>query len=387
MPHTTRRIQSLGLLLAASLAVLGCSSDGAKSAASAAPTTTAPYRSDIYSKPANWLCRPDVRNDACDVDLTAALVRPDGSTALEPFTPAKRPAADCFYVYPTISGDKSANSDLTPGPEERNVVANQFARFGAVCRLYAPVYRQVPLAGIGFGGGVTTTTVAGARPPREIAYNDVRDAWKQYLANDNQGRPFVLVGHSQGAGHLTRLISEQIDGNPAVRRQLVSALLIGSGVPAPGTPGAFAHVPPCERTPGRAAVPTGCVISFATFLASEPPPEGSFFGQTRDGGRAICTNPATLSDATGGLQTYLPTPQDPNTRVRAPYVRYDGLYDATCVTDSRTWLSVTNTATGNDVRPKDVGGRITPVWGLHLIDVNLTLGNLVNVVGGQIKAR
>ena len=96
-------------------------------------------------------------------------------------------------------------------------------------------------------GGATTTTVAGAQPPREVAYGDVLDAWKQYLANDNDGRPFVLVGHSQGAGHLLRLIREQIDDNAALRAQMVSAMLIGGGVPQPGTTGALVNVPPCER--------------------------------------------------------------------------------------------------------------------------------------------
>ncbi len=389
-----RSVLPLAVVLAlAAVGLSACSSSESaepeRSTTSPTPTSTvAPYTSTTYAGTENWLCRPDLSDDACDIDLDATLLRADGTTKVEKFVPAKDPAADCFYVYPTISGDKGANSDLEPGDEERTVVANQFARFGEVCRLYAPVYRQVPLAGIGFGGGATTTTVPGTQSPREIAYADVLDAWKQYLANDNDGRPFVLVGHSQGAGHLLRLIREQMDTNAGLRNKMVSAMLVGGGVPQPGTPGALTNVPPCEQSSGT--VPTGCVVSYATFLASEPPPDGSFFGQTRDGGRVICTNPSTLDAEAGPLDSYFPTSGGLGTAVSTtgtPFVRYEGLYTGVCVSDARNWLSVTNTAQPGDARPTDVGGRISPVWGLHLIDMNLAMGDLVDLAGRQIAAR
>ena len=50
---------------------------------------------------------------------------------------------------------------------------------------------------------------------RGLQYDDVRDAWNYYLAHDNQGRGFVLIGHSQGSYILTRLIREEIDGKPS----------------------------------------------------------------------------------------------------------------------------------------------------------------------------
>ena len=245
------------------------------------------------------------------------------------------------------------------------------------------MYRQVPLAGIGFGGGVTTTTVAGTRPAREIAYGDVRDAWRHYLANDNDGRPVVLVGHSQGAGHLLRLLKDEIDPDATFRqRQFVSAMLIGAGVPASGTPAALRNIPPCTGPDA-----TGCIVSYASFLESEPPPADSFFGTQRRGatGRVVCTNPADLGGPAGPLDSYFPAPAGSSATTR--WVHYRGLYEGRCASDPNfDWLAVRSTAGPGDARPSDPGGRITPQWGLHLIDMNLALGNLTSLVRSQSRA-
>lgn len=399
-PRLGRRCARVAVLLAAvatALVVAGCSDDdgggsagGAErsstsstAAGSSTAPTVAPYSSPTYSDPVNWLCRPDRSDDACDIDLDATLVRADGTTEVQRFRPAADPAADCFYVYPTISADPPPNSDLSPGPEERLVVANQFARFGSVCRLFAPVYRQVPLAGLSALGATTTTGVPGAPTPGQVAYGDVLDAWRQYLANDNDGRPVVLIGHSQGSGHLTRLLTEAITTDPVARERLVSALLVGSSVKVPGAPGAIPDLPVCTQRDGRPA--TGCLLSYVSFAADAPPPDGSLFGRARDGqGRTVCTNPADLTGGAAPLDSYFPA--RPDQGLSTPFVRYEGLLQGRCTSDPRfDWLEVTNTHAPGDTRPADVGGRITPVWGLHLIDVNLALGNLVDLVGQQVR--
>ena len=105
-------------------------------AASVAAQTPAPKND--YSKPETWLCRPGGQ-DACAVDLSTTVVHLDGRMTRESFSPNPNPSIGCFYVYPTVSLDSAANSDMVAGPEERNVVRAQFARFQSVCRPFAPL--------------------------------------------------------------------------------------------------------------------------------------------------------------------------------------------------------------------------------------------------------
>ena len=278
---------------------------GAQSPAPAGPPPGPTSAPADYRDGANWLCRPG-RQDACGAaDLTAVRVDAQGRLTPVPYRAAVAPAVDCFYVYPTVSHDLTPNSDLTPGPEERGVVQQQFARFGSVCRTYAPMYRQVTL---------TALTAAMLGHPmaadRELAYQDVKAAWRDYLAHDNGGRGFVLIGHSQGSGVLTRLIKEEIDGQPIAKR-MVSAILGGTSLAVPAgadVGGAFAATPLCRRSSQ-----TGCVVAFASFRATSPPPPNSRFGRivagpgapaVAPGMAAACVNPAALG---GGAPSCIPS--------------------------------------------------------------------------------
>ncbi|MDZ4759965.1 MAG: DUF3089 domain-containing protein [Alphaproteobacteria bacterium] len=349
-----------------------------------------------YSAASAWLCRPGA-GDACRPDLTATVVAADGSTRVEPFTALAEPAIDCFYVYPTVSLDETPNSDAAPGPEEAGAVQQQFARFGALCRLFAPVYRQVTLPAL-------RAMMQGVAPPtnREMAYADVRAAWDHYLANDNAGRGVVLVGHSQGAGLLTRLIANEIDGEP-VQDRLVSALLLGSNLAVPangsGRGGAFQDIGLCVSDED-----IGCAIAYASYRAETPPAEGALFGRVgQQGMRAACVNPAELDGSAGALGAYLPAGQAmaaslapgpwtsaDNVPIDTPFVVAPGLLTAQCVSaNGYDYLAVTTNADPADPRTDAIVGdvvtnnKIQPGWGLHLIEANLAMGNLLAIVQSQ----
>jgi putative heme-binding domain-containing protein len=354
-----------------------------------------------YSDAKSWLCRPG-RHDACDIDHTTTVVAADGKLTRETWSVDPNAPIDCFYVYPTISTDQTPNSDMTADPAELNVIKQQFARLGSKCRPYAPLYRQVTLAGLSrllAGGG------GGGSLERGVQYDDVRDAWNYYLQHDSNGRGFVLVAHSQGSFILNRLIREEIDGKP-IQSQMVSAILLGTVIAVPkgkDVGGSFQHVPLCHS-----ATQTGCVITFAAFRSTIPPPANTLFGKVSDPNMvAACTNPAALGGGSGELHAYLDTtgrtitstiaPKPwvmPEQAIDTPWVGVPGLLTAKCASNEHAsgYLEVTVHGNPADPRVDDIvgdigrGGTVAAIWGLHLIDVNLVMGNLLDIVGQQAKA-
>ena len=376
--------------LIAAIAVLGSISVAAQT----------PEKND-YSKAENWLCRPGKANDACAIDLSTTVVTPDGKLTKEPFTANPQAPIDCFYVYPTVSTDQGPNSDMTIDPAESNVVRQQFARFGSQCRTFAPMYRQVTLSGLrsAMAGGGRLSLDQGP------GYSDVLDAWNYYVKNDNNGRGVVLIGHSQGAMVLTRLIAEEIDAKP-IQSRMVSAILMGTSVAVPkgkDVGGAFKNIPLC-----KSAEQTGCLITFATFRSTVPPPANTLFGRVAvDGMEAACTNPAALAGGSGQLHSYLTgqgsliasgAPQKhqwvkDGGAIETPFVSVPGLLTAECSSNEHAnFLKITVNADANDSRADDIPGDLGMAgkpqanWGLHLVDVNLTIGNLIDIVGKQAKA-
>jgi hypothetical protein len=293
--------------------------------------------------------------------------------------------------------DTTANSDMTAGPGEINVIRSQFARFGSRCRTFAPLYRQITL---------TALRAAMLNEPmaadRELAYNDVRDAWNYYLENNNSGRGVVLVGHSQGSGMLAELITREIEGKP-VQRQIVSALIIGSRPAVPRgelVGGTFKRLPLCTS-----AEQIGCVVTFASFRDRVPPPADSRFGKVPGENMvAACTNPASLAGGKGELHAYLSNagsgasalPPQPwlnsGGQITTPFVSLPGMLFAECVDDGNAaYLSVSVLSDPGDGRTDDivgdvvVDGVVQANWGLHLIDMNLAMGNLLDIVEKQSR--
>lgn len=353
-----------------------------------------------FADPQNWLCRPD-NPRACDVDLSTTVVNADGSTALQTWAARADAPVDCFYVYPTVSLDSTPNSDMNAGPEEYNVVRSQFARLGSECRTFAPLYRQVTLTALraNMTGGAQA-----AAPDREMPYRDVVDAWNYYLENHNEGRGVILIGHSQGAGVLSRLIINEIEGED-IQSRIISAMLLGATAQVPEgevVGGTFKHMPACET-----GDQTGCIVSYVSFRSNVPPAANSLFGRNGQGSAAICTNPAQLAHGHNQLDAHLSNAaaegfssnaQSPwvsgNTSITTPFVSVPGLLSAECVNNGQfNYLEITVNADPSDPRTDTISGdvmnadgTINAGWGLHLIDVNAAMGDLVTLAARQSRA-
>ncbi len=152
------------------------------------------------------------------------------------------PTFDCFYVYPTVSAQRKDNANLKIQPAEIAVAIAQASRFSQVCRVWAPMYRQRTGASLQQGLGNDPAA-------DQVAYDSLLSDWEDYLAHDNDGRPVIFIGHSQGAAMLIRLLRSQIDPHPALRKQMVSALILGGNVQVPKgktVGGSFKHIPTCD---------------------------------------------------------------------------------------------------------------------------------------------
>jgi len=356
-----------------------------------------------YADPALWLCRPDLQDNRCKVDLNATVIAPSGRMTVERHVPARDPKIDCFFVYPTVSNDPGWLSDFSPDAAEWDVVKVQFARFGSVCRQFAPLYRQGTLRRLRAPAG-GPAPVGEPPPPGFGGFSDVVQAWTWYLAHENQGRGVVLIGHSQGGAMITRLIAQEIDGKP-VQKRLVSALILGAPVmvpPGKDVGGAFKSVPLC-----RAADQTGCVITYATFRDRLPPPANARFGEARDGLRVACVNPANLAGGKGQPESYFMTDGflngsggdirtewvRPSRPIATFFVKTPGLITTECVRSGDfDYLALHVNAEPADPRTDELGGQIirrTGVdlsWGLHLLDVDHAIGTLIRVVRQQGEA-
>ena len=350
-----------------------------------APTTAAFIHND-YTDTATWLCHPGKTDDACAVDLTATQIDPDGTTTIIPFEAATDPSFDCFYIYPTVSLDPTWNSDMTAGPEELNVVANQFARYGAACRLFAPIYRERTVQEL---RNLAATGVANANA--EMRYADVLGSWQTYMRDHNNGRGVVLIGHSQGAGLIFDMLEKDLLGSPE-QAQIIAVHSIGSTETIDPVLGGFKGFPLCE-----AATDFSCLINYASFRATTPPPASTGFAKAGADTPAICTNPALVSGNDGQLNAYMPTkglmqpdPYDYGVEVDTPFVTLPGLLSAACQSnDTHDWLAISVHGDPSDPRADDItgdviiGGQVIADWGLHVIDVNLAMGNLVSLAETQ----
>lgn len=369
--------------------------DNAQRTAATATVTSAPD----YSDGANWLCLPG-RDDACAANIDAAVIAPDGSVEVETFTRAENPPVDCFYVYPTVSRDQTDNADMNAGPEELSVIAAQFARYGSQCRTFAPLYRQVTLTYLmnnpPAGGDLRRAALSAEI--RETAYADVKRAWEDYLANRNEGRGVILVGHSQGSSVLKRLIAEEIESSD-IHSQIISAHLIGFNVSVPEgerVGGDFQQMPLCVG-----ASQTGCVVAYSAFAEDTPPAPRTLFARSYEDGREIaCVHPgAPGTPARHPLEAYFSN--TPETQVEGAwvdgkaipqrFVKLPGMVTGQCVgKDGADYLEITFKDDDKRQQPPLGPTASNPatagLWGLHVLDVHLGMGDLVELAGRQSAA-
>ncbi|MCE9521404.1 MAG: DUF3089 domain-containing protein [Alphaproteobacteria bacterium] len=213
---------------------------------SAAFDDSAKPASPDYADARAWAAYPG-RSDGADARLWD-----DGDT-----NEAAAPA-DAFFLHPTTFlspldwNGPAHDKSMVMREVDDAVMENMASAFNACCRVFAPRYRQATF-------GAMFNNSANGHKAIELAFDDVRRAFRYYIEHENNGRPFILAGHSQGSWHVQRLIAEEIQGTP-LERQLVVAYTPGYLTPRDVFERRLTRVPVCTS-----ATSTGCVAVWNTF--------------------------------------------------------------------------------------------------------------------------
>lgn len=343
-----------------------------------------------YSKDEYWPCNGSDSDECAKLDLTVAEKKADGSYESIAVEPAKDPKADCFYVYPSVDEDREAVglvedvSDLTPVLKR---LRNQGGRFASACRLFVPLYRQMKLGTYKVKNGYVGTEYF------EHAYRDVEAAFDYYLEHDNDGRPFVLIGHSQGTHALIRLVQDRIEADDSLRKKMAGALLIGAtgAIHVPKgkrVGGTFKKVELCE---GDDIV--GCVVTFDSKAGGDEtvrePAQVIPKGMVR-----ACVSPTTLAGGTDNVLALSIFERDSGMiapdSVMDPFLAYPQSTTADCVEDGflalNEWADSPTKASATPQVVNLVLMSTGSVNGMHSTDYNYSMGDLLRIARAQIDA-
>jgi len=322
----------------------------------------APLAGNAYADPGLWLARPGP--GAGD----PARFRPSGMPASEPPLPAA-----VFFIHPTSYFDRTHwNAPLADPQADRfaaTMIRGMASAFNASGEIWAPRYRQA-----------TMGTFLADNPDRlaalDLAYDDVRQAFRAFLAATPSDRPIVLAGHSQGALLLKRLLRDEVAGKPLAGR-IGAAYVVG-------WPVSLRHdlpmmgLPACVR-PAQA----GCVAGWLTF--AEPADTkltlrsyGRFpalDGKLPAGTPFLCTNPLTgtrdsAAPAAANRGTLVPDATMTSARL------LPGAVPARCGPDNFLLIGA----------PPAMGPYVLPGNNYHIYDIPLFWANIRTDVAARVAA-
>ncbi|MGE0667311.1 MAG: DUF3089 domain-containing protein [Sphingomonadales bacterium] len=235
-----------------------------------------------YAESSAWAALPTKRDAADQV--------PDAPQTVDA---QDRAEVDVFFIAPTTYYNRAgwnAPIDDQDAQErlDKFVLKYQASAFNGSAKVYAPHYRQATL------GAFFPENREDGDMALELAYGDVRRAFRYYMEHYNRGRPFILAAHSQGSRHLSYLLRDEIDGTPLARR-MVAAYAVGFALPMDLFDRVYEDIEPCAE-----ARQTGCVASWNSFAATDADPAGLFdnIGFVYDGAyepnrgkTLLCVNP------------------------------------------------------------------------------------------------
>jgi hypothetical protein len=166
---------------------------------------------------------------------------------------------DVFFLYPTIYQQSNSSDPIVCAVDDSQMLSGAkaaFSRtatvFSPLANIYAPYYRQAAIQ-------VLTKPldeqqqIVGGQPT-----SDALSAFDYYIKHLNQGRPFILAGHSQGSNIMINLLAAYMKKNPEVYKRMIAAYVPGYSI----TPEYLAQNPELKFATG--ADDTQVIVSFNT---------------------------------------------------------------------------------------------------------------------------
>ncbi len=272
--------------------------------------------------------------------------------------------ADLFLICPTVDMNDEYNLSLEDEATKENFVGALNMERGIYedcTRMFAPYYKQAAMKVYGLDRNEW-------EPYMQIAYEDISAAFAYYLEHENDGRPIVLAGFSQGADMCYRLLEEYFD-DEKLCDQLVAVYAIGW----PCTKELVEQYP--QIKPAASADDLGVVVSFD---CESPDFTGSFINPADM--HAYTINP--LNWKTDG------TPADKSLNLGACFTDYEGEIQSEVlglcgcyIEEGRGVVKVT------DVTPKEFPAvlGILPDGAYHIYDYQFFYRNLQENVANRVE--
>ena len=171
---------------------------------------------------------------------------------------------DAFYIYSTVYVESSFEEGAPDyatldTPEMITGALGEYVTNASVfeesCNVFVPWYRQ---AGMRYAGEVSKKTGNIDAALGGVSYTDIKAALDYFFEKCNNGRPFIIAGHSQGASMVKYVLKHYFKEHPDYYKRMVAAYQIGFSL----TKDDLAQYPHLKFATGESD--TGVIISWNT---------------------------------------------------------------------------------------------------------------------------
>lgn len=141
---------------------------------------------------------------------------------------------DLFYLYPTVAKhadypDGSSDIDDQMRKDAANIFNSTGRAFAGYTNVYAPLYRQNAMV-VSEDIDPSDYDDIYQTVKNTLGHEDVINAIDYYFKHFNNGRPYILAGHSQGSCQILCILEDYMKDHPEEYSRMIAAYAVGEGV-------------------------------------------------------------------------------------------------------------------------------------------------------------